>query len=173
MRYFISDTHFGHRNIIDYENRPFGDTKMMDRVIIDRWNEVVEPLDTVYFLGDFALGSLSYCREIFDQLMGRKVAIIGNHDKTHSHLAKIGFCGVFDEAWLTIEGYRIKMQHIPEPVVSHDYWLMHGHVHSKQPVIYGRRINVSCEVLDYRPISEKQVGCLIKHSMKKEVVKNP
>ena len=54
MNFYISDNHFGHFNIIRYDNRPFDNTNKMDEVMIDRWNEVVGDNDTVYILGDFS-----------------------------------------------------------------------------------------------------------------------
>lgn len=68
-RFFISDTHFGHFNVIGYSERPFvlsQDTSIplatrqkqlvetMNQFMIDRWNSVVSDSDTVYFVGDFA-----------------------------------------------------------------------------------------------------------------------
>ena len=52
--FFTSDQHFGHRNIIDYCHRPFGDVGEMDEIIIAGWNETVGLEDEVWVLGDFA-----------------------------------------------------------------------------------------------------------------------
>ena len=49
--WLISDTHFCHKNIIEYENRPFRDVEEMNSEIIRRWNSVVAPEDAVYHLG--------------------------------------------------------------------------------------------------------------------------
>jgi calcineurin-like phosphoesterase family protein len=48
--WFTSDFHFGHFNIIRYCNRPFTNTEEMDAQ--------VKPNDTLYFLGDFCMGSV-------------------------------------------------------------------------------------------------------------------
>ena len=42
MIYFIADTHFNYRNIIEYCNRPFKDTNEMNEYIIQKWNSVVK-----------------------------------------------------------------------------------------------------------------------------------
>ena len=80
MNFYISDTHFGHQNIIRYDNRPFSTADEMDEVLIDRWNDVVSDEDTVYVLGDFSWHREEKTLEILDSLSGRKVLIKGNHD---------------------------------------------------------------------------------------------
>ena len=56
--WFTSDFHFGHFNIIRYCNRPFESTEEMDAHIADRMNAHVKQNDTLYFLGDFCMGSV-------------------------------------------------------------------------------------------------------------------
>lgn len=51
--FYIADTHFGHKNILKYDNRPFFTTEEMDNELVERWNAAVDPSDTVYILGDF------------------------------------------------------------------------------------------------------------------------
>ena len=47
MIYFIADTHFNHKNIIEYCKRPFKDTLEMNEYIIEKWNSVVKDEDIV------------------------------------------------------------------------------------------------------------------------------
>lgn len=49
--FFVADTHFGHEAMIRFENRPFENTKDMERQLIKNWNEVVDSEDRVYVLG--------------------------------------------------------------------------------------------------------------------------
>ena len=37
MNYFISDLHFGHKNCLAYDNRPFQDIEEHDKAIIENW----------------------------------------------------------------------------------------------------------------------------------------
>lgn len=84
MIYFTSDSHFFHRNIIQYSNRPFTDEYQMNDAIVDRWNSKVLPSDTLYFLGDWAFalgGKLDRVYEIRDRVACRNIHfILGNHD---------------------------------------------------------------------------------------------
>lgn len=48
MIWFTSDTHFGHKNIIDYSNRPFSSVEEMNEVLINNCNERVSNDDEIY-----------------------------------------------------------------------------------------------------------------------------
>ena len=79
--YVTSDTHFNHKNIIKYCNRPFNDVYEMNETLINNWNSVVTPEDIIYHLGDFGFGTKEELQEIFDRLNGYKYLIMGNHDR--------------------------------------------------------------------------------------------
>lgn len=79
--FFTSDTHFGHKNIIRYSDRPFRDVTHMNEMLVHNWNSVVTPADTVYHLGDVALGPIWESLEYINRLNGRKVLVTGNHDR--------------------------------------------------------------------------------------------
>lgn len=40
-KWFISDTHCSHANIIKYENLPFYCIEEMDKILIENWNKCV------------------------------------------------------------------------------------------------------------------------------------
>ena len=86
--FFTSDHHFGHRNIIRYANRPFSSVEEMNEVMIERWNEKVQPQDVVYHLGDFALCSQNETAAILDRLNGQIRLIKGNHEGAALSVAK-------------------------------------------------------------------------------------
>ena len=58
-RWWTSDHHFGHANIIRYCARPFTDADAMNRAMVDRWNDVVDDGDEVWMLGDLVMGQLT------------------------------------------------------------------------------------------------------------------
>ena len=49
---FTSDLHFGHENILRFDNRLFSTTDEMDAELVRRWNAKVGKGDLVYVLGD-------------------------------------------------------------------------------------------------------------------------
>src|SRR5258708_5487992 len=80
--WFTADFHFGHNNIIRYCNRPFRSVEEMDQTILERLNAAVKPNDTLYFLGDFCIGSKARVLEHRKHIRCRKIfALAGNHDK--------------------------------------------------------------------------------------------
>ena len=50
--WFSSDQHFGHRNVINFCDRPYADVKEMNQSLIDNWNSVVSNNDIIFVLGD-------------------------------------------------------------------------------------------------------------------------
>ncbi|OYV28372.1 MAG: hypothetical protein B7Z79_13075 [Thiomonas sp. 20-64-9] len=85
--FFTADQHFGHANILKYEadsrkndkGITFRSVEQMNEAIVDRWNAVVAPGDTVYSLGDFSY-KLHTIGEYLPHLNGRVILITGNHD---------------------------------------------------------------------------------------------
>jgi calcineurin-like phosphoesterase family protein len=79
--WFTADLHLGHENIISSCQRPFETVDEMNRTIIEKWNERVDPADTVWVLGDFALGPILESIVLVSQLHGHKILVAGNHDR--------------------------------------------------------------------------------------------
>ncbi len=80
MLWFSSDSHFGHANIIKHCNRPFDNVEQMNSSLIDNINLLVQPNDTLYYLGDFAFREEkpTFYREKIN--CKNIILIIGNHD---------------------------------------------------------------------------------------------
>ena len=101
-KWFISDTHFSHTNIIRYTSRPFQSIDEMDAHLIENWNASIDPSDTVFFLGDFGLGSTEHLTALCEKLHGNKICIRGNHDGSPAKMHKIGFSVVLESAFVKI-----------------------------------------------------------------------
>jgi calcineurin-like phosphoesterase family protein len=137
MIFFISDTHFGHRNILRFEreNRPFGSVDEMDCEMILRWNNKVKEDDTVYILGDFSFSNDTITADILSQLNGNKILILGNHDEKikKSKVLQEFFTSIHDYKRIRLDGKDIIMFHYPIDIWDNQHRgsiHLFGHVHS-------------------------------------------
>lgn len=149
--FVISDTHFYHKNIIEYCNRPFGTVEEMNNTMIENWNKVVGPEDYVIHCGDFALGRIDDIKEIVSKLNGHKILVRGNHDhNTVTQYKSAGFEHVFGEKVV----FRINDKEICFSHHRNDdtpYLNLYGHVHDK-PNDDETHICVCVENHNYTPV---------------------
>lgn len=125
--FVVSDTHFNHKNIIRYSDRPFDSVEEMNEALVDNWNSVVTPQDKAYHLGDVIFGK-DY--SILKRLNGKKRLIVGNHDDIKS-LAK---AEVFQKIymWRIFREFEITLTHVPLHLESLRTEInVHGHTHEK------------------------------------------
>jgi calcineurin-like phosphoesterase family protein len=81
MIYFSSDLHFCHDKPFIYESRGFRNIQEHDETLVERFNSVVKPDDTLYLLGDILMGGdVNQAKQYFLRLNGKKIIILGNHD---------------------------------------------------------------------------------------------
>lgn len=160
MDFFISDTHFDHKNIIRYCNRPFESVEEMNEVIVQRWNDVVGVSDTVFFLGDFAYWKNGLASTWAAKLNGRIVFIRGNHDRELPNAENFLYLKYGDTTFL-LHHYASRPDFYPQG------WLIHGHEHNNDLELYpfvnkeNKTINVSCEVVNYTPVSIDEIMAAI------------
>lgn len=93
--WFLSDTHFGHGNILKYCHRPFSTIEDHDQTIIDNINKLVAPGDILYHLGDFAFkhawskikcNRSEIVKHYRDKIKCNNIILImGNHDPHFSN----------------------------------------------------------------------------------------
>lgn len=190
MRFFTSDTHFGHARIIELCNRPFASVHEMNEAIIDNWNHVVGEDDTVFHLGDVALGPWVEWDSILTRLNGYKVLVVGNHERIFKGEKQKQidrfmpeYQKWFDEIhgnlpFTLTDGTRVNLSHFPYDGDSHDgdrfvearvvdlgTTLLHGHTHLNQIVSRSERgtlqVHVGQDAWHYTPVSEEQIITLI------------
>lgn len=179
---FYSDPHFGHDRVIEYSQRPFANADEMDARLIERYNASICPSDIVLWLGDCFFCDVARAAEIMSQLNGTKLLVRGNHDRSASAMARLGFAVVCDQLTLSIAGVKVIAAHypyagtpspedlqparkqladqFPRPVRHKDQMLIHGHTHSRTRVFQGQ-IHVGVDAWDYRPAMYAEVAALI------------
>ncbi len=176
MRFWTSDTHFGHSAILRYCQRPWYDVESMNRGLISRWNDTVSDDDIVIILGDFAMGKISDSLSIAERLNGKKYIVPGNHDrmwqgnrdpeKWVQKYEDVGFHILPSVSLANIGGYTVKVCHFPYDMHDERYSdfhpkdegdvILHGHVHDTWRV-KGRQINVGVDAWAWRPISDDEI----------------
>ena len=78
--FFISDLHFGHKDVIAFDQRPFKDVEEMDAEMIRKLNAKVSHDDHVFVIGDMFGGvTTAHAGEIVRSLNGKIHLIRGNH----------------------------------------------------------------------------------------------
>jgi len=156
--WFTADTHFGHRNIIKYLNRPFMNEeektalenaetrdevkavrisnetiKLHDDTIIDNINATVQIGDSLYILGDFCMGRLDEVRAYRKRINCNNVFLIrGNHDKLRNNEYKQVFNNVKDMDSISWNGQKIILCHYPMLRWNNGHygsWQLYGHCH--------------------------------------------
>lgn len=174
QHWFISDTHFGHNNIIQYCNRPFFSVEEMNQTIIENINALVDTNDILWHLGDFAFGYTSNataCQAFRNQIRCRNInLVIGNHDKSYKSkyrkyklfntLGRYTFVGINQADFL--------LTHFPPQYKRYDSQIrftkrclqispnlihLYGHVHNNS----SSPNNLCVENTDYRPLSFDQI----------------
>lgn len=173
-RFFVSDTHFCHSNIIRYCNRPWNsgkdaegnlivtpeDVERMNEELVRRWNEVVGKDDVVWHLGDFAFGKKENVQRFLSRLNGKVNLVMGNHDHHRIEFYyDAGFHRVYDRS-VIIDGFVI-LSHAPiQWVKDGSVWAnLYGHVHNQEMYRHHTSNTYNCcvEVNDYRPVSFEEI----------------
>lgn len=86
-KFFTSDLHFGHANVINFCQRPYSSVKEMNEAIINQWNSQITAKDDVYVLGDVGINKKTALdSNLISKLNGKKHLILGNHDYGFSRL---------------------------------------------------------------------------------------
>lgn len=161
--FIISDTHFGHSNILSFKNkdgtkvRDFEDVEHMNEVMVERWNKVVGDSDIVYHLGDVYFDD---GHKVLSRLKGKKRLLVGNHDNPKSEYLLKHFQKIM--LWREFKEFDCVMTHVPvhESSLYKRKYNLHGHVHrgNHRGLIEDERyINCCVEVNDYTPRSIEDI----------------
>ena len=172
--YFIGDTHFDDKNIIDFAERPFKDVNEMNQHIAKKWNEKINKNDIVYVVGDFVNNKYTIeTANLISNLNGRKILIKGNHDKLKDHeYIELGFEKVYDYP-IIIDNFYI-VSH--EPMFMNNsmpYVNIFAHVHNN-PICsdFGKKhfcVSVERPNLNYTPINFEEIKRIVLEEYEKWV----
>lgn len=163
MIYFTSDLHFYHKNIIKYSPafRNYENADEMNEKLIELWNSVVTPEDTVYNLGDLSMAAnTKKIIEVAKRLNGKHFLILGNHDypiksekeKLMEMIKDDGnklFEDIRDYKFLTFPGVQIALSHYPMAGwenQQHGAVMLHGHLHDYITNVKGKILNVGFDL---------------------------
>lgn len=187
--WFTADTHFGHKNVIGFCNRPYTNVDEMNEDLIAKWNDSVQEGDTIYHLGDFAFLNKVKTREIIERLNGDIILLKGNHDanRKKEFFLDCGMTAVYDLGYgHTLEYFSdddevlFEMCHYPVQEAMGDYdqrdyllleapprsevpgVLVHGHVH-QQWRMRRNMVNVGCDVWGLKPVSLRKLLACVKY----------
>lgn len=180
MKYFISDTHFFHRNILKLcpVKRKLG----FEELILSNLKHQLKSSDTLYHLGDFAWEDSDYLLRAWRELPGRKVLIKGNHD-WHSKDLELYFDEVVEfSTIIRVNEKKFLLCHFPskdlrtyrykefQEKITKIYreegcsLLIHGHVHWNPYCVFCgchlngvKCLNVNVEFTGYRAVSEEEL----------------
>ena len=179
--FFTADLHFGHENVLQFDNRPFNSVEEMDEELIKRWNNKVNPGDLVYILGDLIWKTRNDdAPTLLRRLNGQKILIKGNHDRfLHNAKAKKLLAGIkdYDLIHVTLEdgtSTSVFLSHYFTPVyIGQYYGGIHLHAHSHitaeadEEVAYAKYLNekgfknriynVGCMYWNYEPVTLDEI----------------
>lgn len=169
--FFTSDTHYFHKNIIKYSNRPYRSVEEMNAALIENFNKKVRPIDTWYHLGDFGFAQPQELRKIKLQLNGIGHLILGNHDHAKDFYGSFETVGPYKEIKIpdpdAKQGIqRIVLFHYSGRVWNQSHrgaWQLYGHSHGtlyNDPNLLS--MDVGVDPCGYNPISYEEVKELMK-----------
>ena len=181
--FFTSDTHFNHKNIIIYCNRPFETVEKMNEVLIANWNSKVPSDGIVFHCGDFALGGSEAWHKIMPRLNGKIHLILGNHDlKNFRQGYADSFASVQEQLTIDIGKKKIILTHFPLLCyhgtwgTEMNVWNLMGHVHTlksnnsgkdfeRLQYLFPTQYDVGVDFNNYTPVSFSEVESRIKYQI--------
>jgi calcineurin-like phosphoesterase family protein len=179
---FISDTHFGHANIIKYCERPFEfpHTAEMDALMLNGIQQADEAGKTIFHMGDFVFNPVNLLNTKW-RPKGDHYIILGNHDKhadadgKYRKLYREFFTHIIGHSkhWrlntfnINLDDRRIVLSHEPQQHLGWAQYNIYGHHHNNMirntdrfrfdeyDWLYGKdtHFNAGVELTNYRPVT--------------------
>ena len=164
--FFISDLHFGHKNVLAFDNREFPSIEAHDEALVRNWNEAVGIDDDVWILGDISWHGPMKTVEILKRLNGVKHLCIGNHDYKllRNQDVRACFAEITPYREIEVDGWGVVLCHYPIPCYNkHFYgWIhLYGHVHNGMEWNMMKQVQYQMKALYDSPCHMYNVGCMI------------
>lgn len=158
-KFYIADNHFGHENIIKFDNRPFVSIEVMNQEMLLNWNRAVSPSDEVYILGDIYMKMPpADFLPILKKLNGHKHLIVGNHDRLNEDIRK-QFVTISEIKEIRENNYRLFLCHYPVHMWNgnwHENSIhLYGHVH--ETMEYYETLELSRLVSELNPMKKGEM----------------
>ena len=133
-----------------------------------------------------------------NRLNGKKILVIGNHDKSTESMMNLGFDWACHEMWMRIQDTPVQIKHYPKRLpwwkllkirllkkdmrfqlkylgrrpIDRGQFLIHGHTHQKHK-FNGKQIHVGVDAHNFKPVSIDYIANYIRNYKKatKKVVR--
>lgn len=146
--WITSDLHFCHDREFVWQARGFQSVEEMNEAIVERFNSVISPEDTLYILGDVMLNDNEKGEELLSRMNGKKIFIRGNHD-TNPRVEIYKKYTDVEIKWADMIKYKKKsiyLSHHPTIVTNagevHNLVInLYGHTHQTEN-FYGNYVNM-------------------------------
>ena len=154
--FFTSDEHFGHKNVIEYNSRPYKSVEEMDADLIDRFNKKVPKDGFTIHGGDFSLIGGNRARVMqryVNNLNGTHLFLMGSHDRWLNNQ------DAHEMVELMINKQKIVVCHYAMrvwPASHYNSWMLYGHSHGGLPS-EGKSYDIGVDNNWYNPVSYEEI----------------
>lgn len=149
----------------------------MNEELINRWNSVVKPEDTIIHCGDFFMGPINKIDNILSRLNGKIILVRGNHDyKTRIEKYTEHGIEVKDIYYLSYKGRFFIFCHFP--ITNEEFMkiirednseiiICYGHIHDHAPKgLHNGMFHVGVDTNNLSPVSLEYIWGLSMEEIK-------
>lgn len=184
MYFFIADTHFGSKESLIRENRPYSTAESFIEDSLAKYNSQVSKNDILFHLGDF-INYNKYDHETWINYLGiakrincEVILIIGNNEERIIHdifndsferfknfCLSAGFSNVYRDLIIEMRSKKFYLNHYPSKH-SNKYDNLFGHTHRTTGLWKPFGLNVGCDLNHFYLFSEDEIFRLLGYKSK-------
>lgn len=155
MLYIIGNPQFNNEEIAAKRN--FKNVEEMNKVLIDKWNSIVNEKDFIIVIGNFGKGKAEDFKKILKELKGQKILLIGekyNSSYSNIYWQTVGFAfASISNFYKDIEDKRFMFFANNYEKAEKDERIYCCGGDMFEEVIKDNIININCDLWDYSPIN--------------------